>query len=209
MEIMADRQEASRFAAELLAEAIRARLASAPRAALAVSGGSTPRACLEMLGAAELPWDRVDVTLTDERRVPVDDPASNEGMLRRTLLQGPAASARFVSVEPAALEALADPFAAVLVGMGDDGHFASIFPDAANLDQALDPDGSAICLPVTTAASPHPRCTLTLARLLASDLILLLAFGTDKRRILDAPGDLPVAALLRQRRTPVRVLWAS
>ncbi len=209
MERFPDRTGAARAAAAALADALRARLVAHDRAAIAVSGGTTPAEAFGLLAAEALPWDRVQVTLTDERRVPVDDPASNEGMLRRTLLINGASAAEFVALEADALEALPERFSAVLVGMGEDGHFASIFPDLADLEGALDPDADESCREVRTAASPHPRTTLSVARLLASDLIVLLAFGEAKRAVLEAPDGLPVAALLAQTRTPVRVLWAA
>lgn len=208
MEIFPDRTTAARAAATALADALRARLGTQERAAIAVSGGTTPAETFGLLATEDLPWDRVQVTLTDERRVPVDDPASNEGMLGRTLLRGDAAAAAFVRLEEEALAALPERFAAVLLGMGEDGHFASIFPDLPDLAGALDPDVDELCREVRTAASPHPRTTLSYARLLASDLVVLLAFGEAKRAVLEAPGNRPVAALLTQTRTPLRVLWA-
>ena len=209
MECFADRTAAARAAATALADALRARLAAEARAAIAVSGGTTPAETFGLLAAEDLAWDRVQVTLTDERRVPVDDPASNEGMLRRTLLTGRAAAAEFVALEAGTLAALPDSFAAVLVGMGEDGHFASLFPDLPDLAARLDPDAAEPCHEVRTAASPHPRTTLSFARLLASNVVVLLAFGEAKRAVLEAPGERPVAALLEQTRTPVRVLWAA
>jgi 6-phosphogluconolactonase len=209
VECFENRTAAAGAAATALADALRARLAADARAAIAVSGGTTPAETFGLLAAETLPWERVQVTLTDERRVPVDDPASNEGMLGRTLLTNGASAAAFVPLDTDSLAALPDRFAAVLVGMGEDGHFASIFPDAPELPELLDPDAPESCREVRTAASPHPRTTLSFARLLASDVVVLLAFGEAKRAVLEAPGDRPVATLLHQTRTPVRVLWAA
>jgi 6-phosphogluconolactonase len=90
--------------------------------------------------------------------------------------------------------------------MGEDGHFASLFPDAANLREGLAGEGSVI--DIRTAASPHPRRSLTLARLLATDCLLLLAFGEAKRAVLENPGATPVATLLGQGERPLEILWA-
>ena len=104
------------------------------------------------------------------------------------------------------------PFACTLLGMGEDGHFASLFPDANNLQEGLETDSRTLCLPITTAASEHPRISLTLAALSRSDQVILLLFGDKKREVLRAamePGsDLPVARLIKQSRAPVVAYWA-
>ena len=92
--------------------------------------------------------------------------------------------------------------------MGAEGHFASRFPAAANLMAGLALPGGPPVIEVRTAASPHPRRSLTLARLLATDRLLLLAFGKAKRAVLEEPGTTPVATLLGQRECPVEILWA-
>lgn len=212
MNVHANRDQASAAAAAALADAVTGAIARQRHpdatAALALSGGTTPVACLDQLRAMALPWPRIQVLPTDERCVPVSDPASNEGMIRRQLQQGAAAAVRVVPLDTAGPVPVPLPFAATLVGMGEDGHFASLFPDAANLDQALDPDAPPACLPVHTAASPHPRLSLNLAALIHAERMVLLAFGDAKRRILDDPRGLPVDALLRQTRVPVAVMWA-
>ena len=104
------------------------------------------------------------------------------------------------------------PFACALLGMGEDGHFASLFPDAENLREGLDVDSRQLCIPVQTAASPHPRVSLTLSALSRSDEILLLMFGDRKRAVYEATkqaaNGYPVSHLLRQKRAPVFVYWA-
>lgn len=208
IETFPDRSTASRAAADVLAAALSHRLATSAGAVLAVSGGTTPGQCLSELAERPLNWARVRVTLTDERCVPADHPDSNEGMVRRRLLVGRAAAARFVRLQGTEMSAFSEPFACVLVGMGEDGHFASVFPDADNLDEALDLESDACCLPVRTEASPFARISMTLARLVNSDELVLLAFGAAKRRVLEAPGAYPVGRLLAQTRLPVRVMWA-
>ncbi len=203
-----DRAAASSAAADYLAKALRDDLDQGQSASIAVSGGTTPVQCFEHLSQAALPWDRVKVTLTDERCVPADHAESNTRLVRERLLQANAAAAEFVALDAASLDRLDDVFSAVLLGMGSDGHFASIFPDMPNLFTALDPNNPEPCLRVETEASPLTRVTLTLARLCQSRSIMLLVFGDAKTRILDAPDGLPIAVLLRQRSVPVRVIWA-
>lgn len=220
-----DRSAASAAAAERIAAALERRLEAQGEASLVVSGGTTPVACYEALAKSELDWAGVRIVLSDERWVPPDDEASNEKLVRDVLLRERAADAELVGVyrdgvTPAARAAEIDvalrhgpfPFACALLGMGTDGHFASLFPDADALDEGLDPESRTLCLPVTTAASPHPRVSLSLSALARSDEVLLLIFGEQKWHTLEqaksAPDALPVSRLLTQKRAPVSVYWA-
>ena len=203
-----DAENAAALAANGIHAALEAHLQRHDQACFIASGGSTPQRCYELLSEMALPWERVRVTLTDERVVPVTDPSSNEGMLRRTLLQHNAAAAEFVPVQKDSLNAVPRPLACALVGMGEDGHFASLFPDNPDLAGAIAPYNPSACLPVTTAASELPRVSLSLAYLLQCETIFLLALGQTKRAIIDQPAGFPVAALFQQARTPVQVIWA-
>jgi 6-phosphogluconolactonase len=219
------REAASVAAAEAIAALLERRLDAHEKASLVVSGGTTPSRCFAELADLELDWDNVHVVLSDERWVPADSDDSNEKLVRETLLTGRAAGAALLPVyredtDPAtrseeidqAIRLLPFPFACALLGMGEDGHFASLFPDAGNLEAGLDPDNTTLCLPVSTAASPHPRISLTLSALSRSDEIILLIFGAAKRAVLESAAslqsELPVARLLLQKRAPVKVYWA-
>lgn len=221
----ADREAASAAAAERIAAALERRLEAQGEASLVVSGGTTPVACFEALAKTVLDWSGVRVVLSDERWVPPDDDDSNEKLVRNVLLRDRAADAGLLAVyrdgaTPAGRAAELDealrhgpfPFACALLGMGSDGHFASLFPDAEALEDGLDPDSRTLCLPVTTAASPHPRISLSLSALSRSDEVLLLIFGDDKWQTLtqakSAADALPVSRLLTQKRAPVSVYWA-
>ena len=223
--VCSSRREASQLAAQRIARRLKMDLESQSEASIVVSGGSTPAECLGFLASTKLPWDRVHVVPSDERWVPADDAASNEKMIRETLIFDQASSAMLHPLYAAnttarehcatlanELDALPLLFSSVLLGMGEDGHFASLFPDIAGLDDALDPDSPARCIAVTTATSPCERISLTLSTLARSKEIVLLIFGDAKRRVLEeAKGtgsDLPVGHLLRQQRTPVHVVWA-
>jgi 6-phosphogluconolactonase len=163
--------------------------------------------------------------LSDERWVPATHADSNEKMVRETLFAGRAAAATLLPLYAeqqlleercdeltTALPAIGLPFACALLGMGDDGHIASLFPDAENLELGLQLDGSLFAIPVTTAASPYPRISLTLAALTRSNEIVLLIFGDTKREIYEVAQagstGYPVTALLSQQQTPVHVFWA-
>ena len=206
----ADRSSASQAAAQRLGGAVGQQLQATETALLAVSGGTTPLECFEQLSKAPLPWQNVQVTLTDERCVPADHADSNERMVRERLLQGNAAPAQFVALD--AIPQL--PFAAVLLGMGTDGHFASLFPDAENLAAGLDLQSPEATVSIQTAASPHGRTSLTLPRLLNTQCLTLLIFGTAKRRIIEAACrvtslQLPISHVLNQNNVPVHIFWAE
>lgn len=206
------RDLASEHTANLLAAALQQELKGHATASLVVSGGSTPQACFQHLAQIPLPWDKVLVTLTDERCVHAQHPDSNERMLHENLLTGYAAKARFVPLqEISGLEEWSASFTAVLLGMGADGHFASLFPDAANLSHGLDLANPQTTINIHTKASPHPRLSMTLARLLKTKQLLLLAFGKEKQTILQEPTAYPVDRLLQQqsRHPSMQILWAE
>ncbi|MBI6855289.1 6-phosphogluconolactonase [Pseudomonas cichorii] len=162
-----------------VAERLNAAIAANGVATLVVSGGRSPVAFFQSLAEKPVDWSRVVISLADERWVPVEHADSNAGLLQRHLLQGPVAEAKFIglytpaeSLEEAALaadEILAQlPAIDVLIlGMGDDGHTASLFPGSPNLEQALNLDDERHCLPMLAPSVPHQRLTLT-RRLLAS-----------------------------------------
>ena len=206
------RTQASVQAAKLLGAALQQRLEANQTATLVVSGGSTPQACLQHLAQTPLPWHRVLVTLTDERCVDAQHPDSNERMLRQHLLVDCAAEAQFVPLqEIGSLEKHPKPFAAVLLGMGADGHFASLFPDAPNLSEGLDLHNARSTMDVQTNASSHRRISMTLSRLLNAETMLLLAFGKDKEAVLLEPATYPVASLLQEQpqHPSMQILWAE
>ncbi|MEM1175992.1 MAG: 6-phosphogluconolactonase [Pseudomonadota bacterium] len=219
------RDDASVAAAEALVGSINRRLDLQARASMIITGGSSPGRCYEEMREAPIDWQRVDLVLSDERWVPADHDDSNERQARETLLVGHAASANLVGVYrdgerleervdtlDSELKQLPIPFAAALLGMGSDGHFASLFPDASNLEDGLDKQRTHFCLPVDTTASPHRRLSLSLSAIARSDFVLLLIFGDDKLRVINAAIDgesqYPVATLLRQKQAPVHVFWA-
>jgi 6-phosphogluconolactonase len=155
------------------------------------------------------------------------DPASNERLVREVLLRDRAAAARFVGLKNAAespelgamsawetFASVPRPFDATVLGMGDDGHTASLFPNSPNLRSALDPAAAPGCVGMRAPTPPHARLSLNLSALLGSRRIYLLILGEDKWRTFTAaagPGpieDMPVRGVLRQQNTPVEVVWA-
>lgn len=210
-----------------IAAALAAAVHARGRAALAVSGGSTPRTLFDALSVLDIPWSRVTITLVDERWVAETDPDSNALLVRRHLLQHLAARARFVGLKTDA----GDPFLAcfdigarlrtkvlpldvVVLGMGEDGHTASFFPAAEGLEMALQ-DTQRACCGIRPPLAPHPRMTLSLQTLLGAEHLFLHIVGAKKRAVLDVamtPGSipgLPVRAVLHQSRVPLEIHYAE
>ncbi|MEY4439709.1 MAG: hypothetical protein RIQ36_1173 [Pseudomonadota bacterium] len=220
-----------------LAQDIAQRLASAIQArgfaVLSVSGGKSPVALFEALRVIDIDWSRVRITLVDERCVPRIHPDSNALLVQTHLLQDLAAKAQLVFMVASAAEPLVSPavqakaaslaltaagVADVLVlGMGADGHTASLFPEAPNLADALDLRNTQTCVSIELAHppanAPYPRITQTLAQILSARHIVLPLTGTDKLNTLQqawkqATPALPISFVLQQTQTPV-ALWLA
>ncbi|VWC74993.1 6-phosphogluconolactonase [Burkholderia lata] len=218
-----DTQEAqSEALARAVGDALRAALAGPARPTLAVSGGTSPRPFLHTLSHAALDWAGVDVTLVDDRWVPEDDAASNAHLVRDTLLQHAAAPARFLPLvdtraaldaHVAALNANADyrvPSVAVL-GMGEDGHTASIFADAPEWDHAITTPERFVA--VHPGAAPHARVSFSLDALKRVDRLFLLIAGNAKRAVLDAAAASlqknAISQLANDKGTQLDVYWCA
>lgn len=201
-------------AAEAIEAALQGALDARGRACLVATGGRSPGPVYDRLSGADLDWGKVVVILSDERQVAADSPNANARLLRERLFVGRAAKARFLPLtdyaEPALKRLL--PFDAVMLGMGEDGHIASLIPGSPVLAEAMDPGGDRLLAesPQGWGSPPVARITLTLAALLQSRAIFLLIAGEAKRQVIaqaEAGADLPVRAILAQDRVPVRVLW--
>ncbi|MET0274974.1 MAG: 6-phosphogluconolactonase [Phenylobacterium sp.] len=202
-------------AADAVEACLEAGLDARGAASLVATGGRAPGPVYDRLREAPIDWAHVAVTLSDERQVDVDSPNSNARLLRERLFHGPAAKARFLPLtdyaEPALRKLL--PFDAVMLGMGEDGHVASLIPGSPVMAEAMDPDGGALIAesPAGFGSPPIARVTLTLSALLQARHIFLLIAGEAKREVIaraQAGEDLPVRAILAQDRVPVRVLWS-
>lgn len=190
------------------------------RACLAVPGGTTPGPLFDDLCAADLPWERVDVMLTDERWVPTDSDRSNTKLIRERLLVNRAAAARHLPLYAPAdtpeemlpeLEAMIAPelpIAVLLLGMGADMHTASLFPGADRLDEAL-ASNAPILVPMRAPGAIEPRVTLS-ARVLDGALRKhIVIIGAEKRAAFEAAQHLSAAeAPIRAVLTGADVHWA-
>ena len=172
----------------------------------AFTGGSTPVKVLALLKDRPLDWSRVTIGLTDDRRVPDDHPASNFGKIHAALGNS---GARFGRLEEGMAVA---PFDFVWLGMGEDGHVASLFPHM----QALVRPGPTVIattpIPLPPEA-PFDRLTLNRKALKATKEIILVVTGASKRalieRVLAGCDDYPVSDFLRGNGPPVTIYWSE
>jgi 6-phosphogluconolactonase len=213
-----------------LTEALSAAVAETGKAVFAGSGGSTPSPIYARMAPADLDWSKVAVTLIDERYVPESSPDSNAALIKRTLMTGPAAAARFVplfypsvTVDRAAalaahaLAAEGPRLDAVLLGMGEDGHICSMFPQSPTLKTLLTPT-----VPPTVLGVPHgrdgmapslERLSINLPYLMGARRVVLALTGAAKRSVFEheAAGDpatQPIAALIANN-VPLEVVWTE
>ena len=213
-----------------LANTLAAALADSGKAIFAGSGGSTPAPIYQRIAGADLDWSRIVVTLIDERYVPQTSPDSNAALIKSTLMTGPAAAARFVplytpqvtvdraaAVAAHALEAEGGRLDAVLLGMGEDGHICSMFPESPTLKTLLTPTLSPTVLGVPTGRDGRgptlERLSINLPYLMTARRVVLAITGKQKRAVFEreAQGDprvTPIAALLAAN-VALDVLWTE
>ncbi|WP_348761612.1 6-phosphogluconolactonase [uncultured Salinisphaera sp.] len=219
-----DRSQAAVELAASIADTLRQAIAERGGASLVVCGGSSPVELFEHLSQADLDWSQVVIVPSDERWVAPEHADSNERMLRETLLVNRAAEAMFVGlyrdtdapgdavdkVEADLIDVPA-PFDVVLLGMGDDGHTASLFPNDPNIERALGSTARVIAAEV----GPPARLSLGPAVLRRARRIDILIFGDEKKRVHDEavrPGpqaELPVRSVLNTTDPIPTVHWAA
>ncbi|MBA4108841.1 MAG: 6-phosphogluconolactonase [Leptothrix sp. (in: Bacteria)] len=220
-------QDLARFVATRLQEGVSQR----GQALLVVSGGSTPVPFFQALAPMAIDWPKVSITLADERWVPPDHADSNERLVRAHLLQGLAGQAHFVPLKTAdavaahgvseleaALQALPWPADVVVLGMGSDGHTASLFPGSAQLAEALDDGRAARCLAVSAPPLPNvpvDRVSLGKRALLDTRQVVIHITGPSKRQLLEqamqaAPASpLPISVAWSRANIPLYVFYSN
>ncbi len=202
-------------------------------ASFVIPGGSTPGPAFKQLANSSLDWKKITVAQSDERWLPSNHPQSNQGLTERTFLIENAKEAKYVAMKNPHDRAIdgeaqcnrdylefSSPFSLTMLGMGLDGHVASLFPNSKPINQALDLTNSNICIAIDGSGCPvagdYPeRMSLTLAAILNSDLIILLLTGEAKLEVINLakkenkPEKYPVSGLLNQTNTPVEIFWAA
>jgi 6-phosphogluconolactonase len=213
--------------AERVVSLLSAAITAKGSASLVVSGGRTPMGFFHLLSQQLLDWQRVSITLADERWVEGDHQDSNAKLVRENLLINEACKAKFIPLKNNALDARdgeADceqalaglgQFTLVILGMGDDGHTASLFPGAEALPLGLDMDSGRSAIAVSPAEAPHQRMSMTLPRLLNAEQVIIHISGASKQDVLQAAqagddvAELPIRAILNQQVAPLSIYWAK
>jgi 6-phosphogluconolactonase len=163
---------------------------------IALAGGSTPRPVYERLAELDLDWPSWHVWWSDERLVPPDDPDSNERLAREALLSRVPIPEEQIHPLRSLDDGLPERFDLVLLGLGHDGHTASLYPGH---DEELADPGPLVQVPVPGLEPPHPRLSFSLPYLNAQPLVALLVAGEEKRdvlfRVLAGDESLPAGRL--------------
>ncbi|MBL4941426.1 MAG: 6-phosphogluconolactonase [Colwellia sp.] len=214
--------------AEKVSQILQAAIALKGKASIAVSGGSTPKGFFKVLSNKAIDWQKVTITLADERWVDMNDDASNTRLVHENLLQNNAAAAKFFHLkqgEDLCDEALADlnlaannallPLDVLILGMGEDGHTASLFPCSEQIAEGLALSNENALMKVEPKTAPHQRITFSFATLKQSKNTFLHVCGTGKKQVLDKAlaatdiFDMPIRAFLHGDDINTQVYWAE
>ncbi|MGB0681419.1 MAG: 6-phosphogluconolactonase [Magnetovibrionaceae bacterium] len=198
------KEAACRACADFISHHLREGITARGHASAALSGGRTAATVFDSLARADLDWTRVTLTLIDDRWVPIDHADSNEGLVKRYLPDVPFVSLKTPDAEPKhgldavatrLAEAFPGPFDCVYLGMGADGHIASLFPDDPTWEGKVGPDEPSVHA-VAAINDRQPRISLMPARLFKARSLVLLSGGADKLAAWErAKGEGPIAQL--------------
>jgi len=206
------------------------------KASIAVSGGSTPIGFFSVLSKKDIDWKNVIITLADERCVDITSDASNTHLVHEHLLQNKASTAKFFHLKQDVIKqgkALRDktltnlnlaanndllPLDVLILGMGEDGHTASLFPCSKQIEQGLDSNNTNTLMMVEPTTAPHKRITFSFAALRQSKNVFLHICGENKKTVLNKAVnedngnnkfDMPIRAFLQDSAIDMQVYWAE
>lgn len=210
-------------AVDAIAKALEEAITTRGKASLVVSGGTSPIPLFEHLNLQPLPWEKVMITLADERWIDPQDEASNERLVHTHLLKNRAEAACFIPLKndgttpkqgarltEQALKVLPGQLDVVVLGMGMDGHTLSWFPDAPQVQHLMDPSNRQRCGEAISESAAHPRLSLTLSWISRARLIVLFLPSEEKTRrfedLIAENSPLPVCRLVNSAFTQVLVV---
>lgn len=213
--------------AQRIAKQLTAAISDKGYASIAFSGGSTPKGLFKELSNKNIDWSNVTITLVDDRWVDTKSSDSNDRLLRENLLQNYAAKATFFSLKQ--VDALTEqyltdlieqansflPLDVVILGMGEDGHTASIFPCSAQVQQGLDINAAPSLIRVVPTTAPYERVTFNYAALIQASHLYLHVVGQSKQDVIsqalenDDALAMPIRAFLQNKDKPCNIFWAE
>ena len=222
------RQELDQALATKVASELSHAIATKGKASIAVSGGSTPKGFFKALSQIDLAWDKVTVTLADERWVDFESDASNTRLVHENLLQNNAKAAKFFHIKQGELlseDTLNElnvtakdnilPLDVLILGMGEDGHTASLFPCSDQIQQGLAIDNTDALMKVVPQTAPNDRITFTFSHLIQSKNVILHVCGEGKKTVLDKANagtdffEMPIRAFLQNKNIETQIYWAE
>ena len=182
-------------------------------ASFIASGGSSPVPIFKDLSTSNLDWANIEVTLVDDRFVNKSHVDSNEKLLNENLFVNKASNASFISLksDPSEVYKIKQPFDLMLLGMGEDAHFASLFPSMINTNiEYFNIDSKPEIIYTEPLGSPlHERISMNLAMILNSKNIILLVSNSKKLDVLTkakTDKNLPLYYLLNQKLVDIEIL---
>ena len=214
--------------ADKVSQLLQAAIAVKGKASLAVSGGSTPKGFFTLLANKDIDWKKVTITLVDERWVDINSDASNTRLVHENLLQNKAAVANFFHLKQGdtlsneilsdlniAVDNLLLPLDVVILGMGEEGHTASLFPCSEQIHTGLALSNQSSLIKVEPTTAPHQRITFSFAALRQSAHVFLHLCGDSKKTVLTKAlsdsdiFEMPIRAFLQDQAIDTQVYWAE
>jgi len=222
------REKLDQALAQKVSQILQSAIALKGKASLAVSGGSTPKGFFKVLSNKSIDWSNVTITLADERWVDINSDDSNTRLVYENLLQNNASQAKFfhlkqgkdlceetlVDLNLAAKNALL-PLDVLILGMGEDGHTASLFPCSEQIEQCLALENNNSLMKVEPKTAPHQRITFNFAALKQSENTFLHLCGSGKKQVLNKAlsansiFEMPIRAFLQDEAIDTQVFWAE
>ena len=225
---MKNREQLDQELSEYIITALEADIQKRGEASLLVSGGSTPKGLFKILSHCKIDWKKVKITLVDERFVPDHHQDQNGSMVKNHLLQNNAAEASFLpmvldhnkkennlKLVRSQMQEIKRPFSVVILGMGGDGHTASLFPDTPELDDGMNLNTNEDIIITNPISAPHERITFTRKALLNTAHLALHCYGNEKKKILDKVNNLsdyrpyPIEGFVHQDLVDLKVFWTE